>query len=79
MRWRGSALCHHSGRAAQDQIVVGIDPAALGEPFEQRPIETARRAVIDVLDRGLAVTQSSGTQSDLEAPGVAIGGLAVEQ
>jgi hypothetical protein len=37
------------------------------------------RAVVDVLDRGLAVTQPSGAQSGLEAPSVAVGGLAVEQ
>ena len=42
-----------AGRAAQDQIVVGIDPFAVGELVEQRAIETARGAVIDILDDGL--------------------------
>jgi hypothetical protein len=55
------------------------DPAAGGQLLEQRLVEPPRRAIVDVLDRGLAVTQPSGTQSGLEAPGVAIGGLAVEQ
>jgi len=35
--------------------------------------------VVDVFDRGLAVTQPGGAQSGVEAPGIAIGGLAVEQ
>ena len=47
--------------------------------LEQRFVEPARRAVVDVLDGGLAVTQSGGAQSGLEAPGAAIGSLAVEQ
>ena len=55
------------------------DPAAGGQLLEQRFVEPARRAVVDVLDRGLAVPQPCGTQSGLEALGIAIGGLAVEQ
>ncbi len=34
---------------------------------------------IDIFDRGLAVTQASRAQPALEAPGLAIGALAVEQ
>src|SRR5215472_11885137 len=55
------------------------DPAAGGQLLEQRLVEPPWRAVVDIFDRGLAVTQPSGTQPGLEAPGVAIGGLAVEQ
>jgi hypothetical protein len=55
------------------------DPAARRQLLEQGFVEPTRRAVVDVLDCGLAVTQSSGTQSGLEAPAVAIGGLAVKQ
>jgi hypothetical protein len=55
------------------------DPAAGGQLLEQRLVEPTRRAVADVLDRRLAVPQPSGAQSGLEAPGTAIGGLAVEQ
>ena len=40
-----------SGRPAQDQILMGIDPAACGEFLEQRAIETARGVVVDILDR----------------------------
>ena len=65
--------------AGDEQIAVLGDPAAGGELLEQRLVEPARRAVVDVLDRGLAVTQPGGAQPGLEAPGVAIGGLAVEQ
>jgi len=36
------------------------DPAAGGQLLEQRFVEPARRAVVDVLDGGLAVPQPSG-------------------
>ena len=68
-----------AARAGDQQAAVLGDPAAGGQLLEQRLVEPARRAVVDVLDRGLAVTQPSGAQSGLEAPGAAIGGLAVEQ
>ena len=55
------------------------DPAAGGQLLEQRFVELTRDAVVDVLDSSLAVTQPRGTQSDLKAPGVAIGRLAIEQ
>ena len=55
------------------------DPAAGGQLLEQRLVEPARRAVVDALDGRLAVPQPSGAQSGVEAPGAAIGGLAVEQ
>jgi hypothetical protein len=55
------------------------DPAAGGQLLEQRLVEPARRAVVDVLGRGLTVTQPGGAQPGLQAPGVAIGSLAVEQ
>ena len=42
-----------AGRAAQDQIVVRVDPFAAGELVEQAAIEAARGAVIDILDDGL--------------------------
>ena len=42
-----------AGWPAQDQIVVRIDPFAAGELVEQRPIEAARGAVIDILDDGV--------------------------
>jgi hypothetical protein len=39
----------------------------------------AAGAVIDVLNGGLAVSQPSRPQSDLEAPGVAVANFAIEQ
>jgi hypothetical protein len=59
-----------AGRAAQDQVLVGVDPAALGEFLEQRPIKPAGGAVIDILDGGLMAqpgTTQAGEQS-LVAP-----------
>ena len=50
-----------AGRAAQDQIVVRIDPLAIGKLVEQPAIEAARGAVIDILDDGL-VAQSGIAQ-----------------
>lgn len=47
--------------------------------MEQRLVELARRAVVDVLDCGLAVPQPGRTQSGLETRCVAAGGFAVEQ
>ena len=55
------------------------DPAAGGQLLEQRLIEPARRAVVDVLDYGLAMTQPRSAQSGLEALCAAVGSFAVEQ
>ncbi len=67
-----------AGRAAEDQIVVRVDPVAGDELLEQRAIETARGAVIDILDGGLlaqpGIAQPGG--EPLVAP---IGDLAIEQ
>ena len=42
------------------------NPAAGGELLEQRLVEPARRAVVDVLDRRLAVAQLRAAQPALE-------------
>jgi hypothetical protein len=65
-----------AGRAAQDQIVVGIDPAAGGELVERRAIEAARGAVIDILNSrpGGAIWRSAGAHESLV---VAVGDLAI--
>ena len=55
------------------------NPSAGRELLEQRFVETPRRPVIDILDDGMAVTQAGTAQAHLEAPGVAAGGLAIEQ
>ena len=49
------------------------------ELLEQSFVEPARRTVVDVLDRRLAVTQLGAAQPALEALGVAVGRLTVEQ
>jgi hypothetical protein len=67
-----------AGRAAQDQIVVRVDPFAAGELVEQRAIETARGAVIDILDDGI-VAQAGMAQACGEALVAAMGDLAVDQ
>ena len=38
---------------AQEQIIVRVDPFAVGELLEQGVIETARCTVIDVFDDGV--------------------------
>ena len=42
-----------AGWAAQDQIVVRVDPFAAGELVEQGAIETARGTVINIFDDGM--------------------------
>lgn len=42
-----------AGWAADREIVVGVDPIARDEFLEQRPVEAAGRAIIDILDRRL--------------------------
>jgi hypothetical protein len=41
------------GGPTQDQIVVCVDPVAIGELVEQRAVEATRGSVINVLDAGL--------------------------
>ena len=55
-----------------------IDPAALGELLEQRPVEAARGTVVDILDRGL-VAQLGVAQAGVQPPVASVAGLAVEQ
>jgi hypothetical protein len=38
----------HAGRPAQNQIVVRVDPLAIGELLEQSAVEAAWGSVIDV-------------------------------
>ena len=43
----------HAGRPAQNEIVVRVDPLAIGELLEQSAVEAAWGPVIDVFDAGL--------------------------
>lgn len=54
-----------AGRAGKRQIIVGLDPSALGELLEERAVETARAAIIDILD-GCLLTQLGDAQSRRE-------------
>ena len=74
----GQPALADAGGPAQDQIVVRVDPCAAGELLEQGPFETARRAIIDVLDDGL-LAQPSIAQPGGQALVAAMGDLAVEE
>ena len=68
----------HAGRPAQNEIVVRVDPLAIGELVEQSAVEAAWGSVIDVLDAGLLA------QSGIAQPGgkplvAAMGELAIDQ
>ena len=67
-----------AGRPAQDQVVVRVDPFAGSEFVEQRAIEAAVNAVIDVLDDS-TVTQSGIAQPRGEAFVAAMGDLAIDE
>src|SRR5207248_7697185 len=65
-------------RPAQNQIVVRVDPLAIGELVEQSAVEAAWGPVIDVLDAGLLA------QSGIAQPGgkplvAAMGELSIDQ
>src|SRR5213076_274865 len=68
----------HAGRPAQNQIVVRVDPFAIGELVEERAIEAAWGSVIDVLDTG-RLAQSGISQSGGKPLIAAMGELAIEQ
>ena len=55
-----------------------VDPFAAGELLEQGAVETARSAIIDVLDDGV-LAQPSIAQAGGQAPVAAMGDLAVEE
>jgi hypothetical protein len=57
---------------------VRVDPFAAGTLLEQCAVETARRAIIDVLDDGV-LAQRGIAQAGGQALVAAMGDLAVEQ
>src|SRR5262245_66137571 len=59
-------------------MMVG-DPSVGGELLEQRFVELTRRSVIDVLNTGLAMAQTGGTQAGMQALGTTIGQLTVDK
>src|SRR3954470_2524981 len=68
----------HAGRPAQNQIVVRVDPLAIGELLEERAIEAAWGPVIDVLDAG-RLAQSGIAQPGGKPLVAAMGDLAIDQ
>jgi hypothetical protein len=50
---RGQPTFADAGWSNERQIVVGIDPVALGQLLEQRAVKTARTAIINIFDAGL--------------------------
>ena len=57
---------------------MDVDPAALGELVEQRAVEAARGAIVDILDGSLM--SQSGVAQAREKPSVAaVSDLAIEQ
>src|SRR5262245_12183416 len=75
----GQPCFSESTLPANEQIALLGDPAAGRELLEERFVELALRAVVDVLDRGLAVGQPRRAQPDPRALGRAIGDLAIKQ
>src|ERR1700731_860084 len=66
------------GRPAQDQIVVRVDPLAIGELVEESAVEPAWGPVIDVLDAGL-LAQSGIAQPGGQPLVAAMGELGIDQ
>src|SRR5262245_41542594 len=65
---------------ADDEEITALgDPSAGGELLEQSLVELTLRSIVDVLDTGLGVAQARCAQTDLQALGVAIGHLAVDE
>ena len=54
----GEPALADAGGAADHQIVVRVDQGAVRELVEQRAIEAARGAIVDVLDRGVMAQPS---------------------
>src|SRR5271166_6101485 len=66
------------GRPFDDQVLPRLDPAAQRQLLEQRTVQTARRAVIDILDRGV-VSQPGVAQARTQSAVLPVGEFTVEQ
>lgn len=67
-----------AGRALDDQVLCGGDPVTGDQPLEQRAVQSAGAAVVDVLDGG-ALAQAGLPQPGGQPAIGALGGLAIEQ
>jgi hypothetical protein len=75
---RGKPALADASRTADQEVGVLVDPAALDETGEQRAVETARGAVVNVLDARL-LAQLGVAQASGEPLVVAQRGFAFEQ
>ena len=67
-----------TGLADQDQIVVGLEPFALGEGEDIAAVEAAGGIEVDILDAGLGEAQPGQPEAVGEPPVGACCGFAVE-
>ena len=72
----GDPALADSGGADDGQVFVMIDPVAGDEPGEQRPVDAARCAQVDVLGRRV-LAQAGELEACGDAAGVAVGGFAI--
>jgi len=69
----------HAARPGDEQVLALPDPFARGQLAEQIPVEPARGAVVDILDRRADMAQLRRPHSALVALGAAVRCLAVDQ
>lgn len=62
-----------------DQVALVGDPSAGEQALEQRLVEAAPGAVIDIFRAGADMAQSGSAQAGLIAPGLPAGSLAIEE
>src|SRR4029077_6751777 len=67
-----------TGRAQDQNVVVLVQPAAAGEAVDQAAVETARGAVVNILEAG-GLAQLGKAQTWGERGIVAFDGLAIDQ
>ena len=60
-RGAGEPTLADAGRTDESQVIVGVDPLAVGELLEQSAVEPARAAIVDVFDARL-LAQLGGAQ-----------------
>jgi hypothetical protein len=66
-------------RASDDQIALVGDPFAAEQALEQRLVEAAPGAVIDIFRAGAHMAQPGRAHAGLEALGLTAGDFAVDQ
>jgi hypothetical protein len=72
----GEPAFSDAGRAGDQHILMAVDPISSDEPGQERAIDTAWRAKIDVLHAGV-LTEGGELQARRHALGIALGGFAI--